>query len=248
MMPSGAIVPAGWAMRRFPLEAMLRLYAQCSPRLVEISKDFLRDAVSIKELGRSLEQVGRRHGSTFAYAGTTDLVGCSGLSWSRYREYLRIQIAQARFLQCAVFRFFLGAATGACGRQEAIARIRAFAEDCAPAVAAVEIDGGLECELPVLGDIVAQTSVQVVVDLENMRSAGLSSATVLDAVPLDRIAYFHQRNLPGVWVEHEPTLEDELLWHRACPDGIFLWEPKRVEEPALIEELFLEYRKTDREH
>jgi hypothetical protein len=232
--------PAGWALRRWRLDEFIALVETCQPSLVEISKDFLRDDVSLKGLARALSSV-RAPGAALAYAGTTDLVACDGLPWTRYRAYVAVQIAQAKFLDCSRFRFFVG--TGSSTPLPVVLdRVRALCADIAPMEACIEIHGGFECTPGHLAALLQDTPVQVVVDFENMHHAGLTSDGLRERLPRQRIAYFHHRNLRGVWTEHAASLQDEACWHAWVPDGDFLWEPKTVDDPRRIRELLDEYR------
>jgi hypothetical protein len=125
---------------------------------------------------------------------------------------------------------------------ELVRRVQELCTDLAPINACVEIHGGLESQLAALGEILRSTPVKIVIDLENMYHAGLNLDELLAFVPIERVAYFHQRNLPGVWIEHRPSLKDESRCHELFPNHAFLWEPKTVEDPKRIEELFCEYR------
>ena len=59
-----------------------------------------------------------------------------------------------------------------------------------------------------------------------MHRARLSTDQLLEVIPLDRVAYFHQRNLPAVWIEHSASLEAESRWHAILPDADFLGNPR----------------------
>lgn len=81
----------------------------------------------------------------------------------------------------------------------------------------------------------------IVVDFENMHRAGHTTDALLAALPRDRVAYFHQRNLPGVWTEHEASLDDEPRWRERFAETPVLWEPKKVEDPERVRCLFAEF-------
>jgi hypothetical protein len=239
---AGRIAPAGWPLRRFNLDQLTSLLSPAPPPLLEISKDLLRDDVSLKALARLLS--GLRDGGTrdVAFAGTTDLTACAGFSWDRYRRYLAVQIAQAAFLECSMFRVLAGRAASSIGTHELVARLGALCGDMAPIQVCVEIHAGVESDPDVLRVLIAQTPIRIVVDVENMSRAGLSAAGLAAAVPLDRVAYVHLRNLPGVWVEQPALLDDERRWDAMMPAGRVLWEPKQIDDPPRVEELFREYR------
>lgn len=234
------IAPAGWPLRHFNLDELTELLGAFTPGLIEISKDLIRDDVSLKSLGRILDSV--RGGSRLSFAGTTDLVSCAGLSWERYRRYLAVQFAQARFLDCSDFRLLVGGRSTDISTEELVRRIEGICDDLAPIAPCLEIHGGMESDPDVLAVLLRDTPVQVVLDFQNVCQAGWTSDEVLATVPVDRIVYFHQRNLPGVWTEHPASLEDEACWQARCPDAFFLWEPKTVDEPFRIRELYRNYR------
>jgi hypothetical protein len=238
------ISPAGWALRHFAIDEMETLLNLSAPRLVEISKDFLRDGVSLKTLAAALSRIRHVSRAELAFAGSTDLMACAGLSWDEYRRYLAVQIAQARFLECSLFRLFAGAPSPSVTLSDLTARVRDFCADLTPIAACVEIHGGIESHPDVLAELLRCTPVKVVIDFENAHRAGLTRARLLEIVPLDRVAYVHQRNLPGTWTEHQASLEDELQWQEFIPTRAFLWEPKTVEEPRRVQELFREYRRS----
>jgi hypothetical protein len=110
--------------------------------------------------------------------------------------------------------------------------------------ACIEVHAGIESSLPTLTELLLSAPAKLVIDFENMHRAGLTSDALLAAVPLDRVAYFHQRNLPGVWTEHPASLQDECRWRLLAPEAVFLWEPKTVESPHRVQELFREYRRS----
>jgi len=237
------IVPAGWATRHFSLAELDELYSECNPKLIEISKD-LADAVSLKALGQTLDGLRDRTGAALAFAGTSDLVSCAGIPWPRYHLYLGVQFAQARSLGCSWFRLLLGNAAAGVVMTEFIQRVRQVCVDLAPITPCFEVHGGIESDPAVLQELVQATPAKVVVDFENLQRAQLSADHLLAIVPPQRIAYFHQRNLPSVWTEHAPSLPDEARWHALLPETPFLWEPKAVEDPDRIKELFCEYRRS----
>ncbi len=238
------LFPAGWTLRRFSLNEFFRLMEIARPCLVEISKDFLRDDVSLKSLGQQLDRLAQQHPFTLSYAGTTDFVSCAGMGWERYRQYLAVQSAEARFIGCSIFRAFVGMPEPATDVGVVVRRLNLFCTDLAPMQVAVEIDGGLECNLAVLRRILEETPVRVVIDLENTQRCGVAMADMLAMLPPERIAYMHFRNLSDTWVEHEATREAESAWHRAIPDAMALWESKAIVDPERIKELFFEYRST----
>ena len=240
------VTPSGWPLRQFTIDELTRLLTACAPRLIEISKDSIRDDVSLKDLAHALTDIRALHSSELSFAGTTDLVRCAKFSWERYRQYLAIQFAQARFLDASLFRILLGSAgstTTSVG--ELTDRVKAVCRDLAPIQVCIEIHAGAESEPVVLTELLRCTPVRFVIDFENMQRAELTSDRLLELIPNDRIAYFHQRNLPGVWIEHQESLQDECLWHGTLPEAPFLWEPKTVTDPKRIQDLFYEYRSTN---
>jgi hypothetical protein len=236
------ISPAGWPLRRFNLEPLADLLKSCAPPLIEVSKELIRKDLSLKALARTLSGVRASAGVETAFAGTTDFVSCGGFPWPRYRLYLGVQVAQARFLECTLFRALLGEPAPAVSLTDLIGRVRDFCSDAAPLQVCIEIHGGVESDPAALAELLRRTAVKIVVDCANVDQAGLSLDRLLETVPGERIAYFHQRNLPGVWTEYPASLEDERRCHRLFPRSFFLWEPKTVDDPQRIQELFREYR------
>jgi hypothetical protein len=241
---STALYPAGWTLRYFNLDEFVSLLSQCPAALVEISKDFLRDAISLKALSRELDRLRGERGFALSYAGTTDFVSCADLTWQRYRRYVAVQAAEAKFLDCSLFRAFVGNSRPGVAESDVIVRLSDFCDDMHPIEVAVEIDGGMESNLSVLEHLLDETPAKVVIDFENMTRSGIHTEDMFRAVPPDRIAYFHQRNLPGVWTEHQASLADETEWRGRVPGGLFLWESKELVKPDVIRETFLEYRAT----
>lgn len=241
-MQGNAITLAGWPLRGCSTDQFLDAITTFRPRMVEFSKDFLRDDVSVKGLAARLAEVRAKNAFDLSYAGTTDLVNCAGMSWQRYRLYVAVQIAQARFLDCTHFRFFLGGTSSDIDIPELICRVLDFSSDLSPMKPCLEIHGGLESDAEVLGALLDRTAVEIVVDVENMHHAGLAFDQMQDLLPTERVAYLHLRNLPGIWVEN-PTIEaDEERWHDLIPGRPVLWEPKTVDDPERILELLREYR------
>jgi hypothetical protein len=233
--------PAGWPLRHCTVGELVSLLAH-RPPLVEISKDFIRDAVSLKELGVAISTLRDGGHVDVAFAGTTDLIDCAGLPWNRYRRYLAVQGAQARFLDCSYFRLFVGEPSASVPMAEVIRRVREACEELAPMATCIEIHAGMESQPAVLAELMRSTPAHVVLDVEGMQRAGLTVEALLRLVPQERVAYLHQRNLPPHWVEHDASLEDEVHLHERFRGWSFLWEPKTVDDPRRIRELFGEYQ------
>jgi hypothetical protein len=239
------ITPAGWPLRRFDavgLEGLLRL---ASPTLVEVAKDQLDDGISLKELERLLRRVVRDTGAALSFAGTSDLVGLAGLEWEHYRRYLAVQLAQARFLGCSKFRPLLGRADDRVDVAALAGRLETLCRDAGPMTVCVEVHDGPERDPDVLAELLRRAPIMIVLDLQNVRRAGYDFEAFRSVVPDDRIAYVHQRNLPGVWTEDPETIADEMRWSTVLASAPFLWEPKTVDDPTRIRELYGEYRRSD---
>jgi hypothetical protein len=234
--------PAAWPLRHFEVDELLGFVSEYPPRALELSKDFLDGGVSLKGLAQSLERVRAENTFELVLAGTTDLVRCAGFPWDRYRRYLSVQVAQARFLDCTGFRLLVGARSPDVEHSTVIDRIGALCEDLAPVQAYVELHGGIETEPAVLADLLKRTPLKVVIDLQNMQRAGLTLEGLRAVLPPERVAYFHVRNLPDVWIEDPASLGDQHECQRRYPDALLLWEPKTVDEPERIQERFIEYR------
>jgi hypothetical protein len=234
------VTPAAWPLRRFSPDGLVSLFEPLEPPLVEISKEMLRAGVSLKRLGEAIERIARDR-AKIAFAATTDLTRCSGMTWERYRRYLAVQIAQSRFLGCGLFRVLVGPPSATLDRSELARRIHDVCADLEPAVACIEIHAGIESDVETLAEILRSTPVQVVVDFANMERAGLTRDRLLEILPIGRIAYFHQRNLPPAWIEHPSSLAEAEVWQTLAPDVPFLWEPKTLDEPARIQEIYSRY-------
>jgi hypothetical protein len=241
-MDRNSIFPAAWPLRHFEVNELLGLVSEYPPRVLELSKDFLGGGVSLKDLARLLEGVRAGNSIDLVLAGTTDLVRCAGFPWERYRRYVAVQMAQARFLECTGFRLMVGPRSSDVDSGTVIDRVGTLCEDLSPVQACVEIHGGVESELSVLAELLQSTPIMIVIDLENLDRAGLTTEELRAVLPPERVAYFHVRNLPGVWTEHPATLSAQYEWQRDYPDAVFLWEPKSVNAPERIRESFIEYR------
>jgi hypothetical protein len=242
---SRCLWPAGWALRRFAPQDIEALHRSCAPSIVEISKECFRERSSLKDLSRALSAFRKRCPFEVAFAGTTDLVGCSSFPWSAYRRYVGVQLAQAKFLDCSMFRLLLGESSTLVSVEEMIRRVMDLCEDFRPLRLCIEIHAGFESMPPVLAALLDQTPLEVVVDVENALRAHLTADVLSTIVPSDRIAYFHQRNLDDTWVEHRASLVEERRYRELYPDAVFLWEPKTVDEPGTIQEIYLEYQSPD---
>jgi hypothetical protein len=241
-MNRSPVFPAAWPLRHFNADDLLRLVSEYPPRVLELSKDFLDGDVSLKGLARGLERVRGGNSLELVLAGTTDLVRCAGFPWERYRRYLAVQMAQAKFLDCTGFRLLVGPRLPCVEDGTVIDRIETLCEDLSPVQAYVEIHGGIESEPAVLAELLQRAPIMVVIDLQNMQRAGLTSEELRAVLPPERVAYFHVRNLPGVWIEDPASLSEQHESQRRYPGVSFLWEPKTVDEPARIQESFIEYR------
>ena len=146
-------------MRRFTLEELMRLLEASRPRLIELSKDAISDQVSLKALARAIAEVRRAHDAELSFAGTTDLIKCAGFSWERYRQYLAVQFAQARFLESSMFRLLLGRSS--CAQvplAEVIRRVKAVCCDLDPIEVCIEIHAGVESDPDALVGVAVQHS------------------------------------------------------------------------------------------
>lgn len=237
-----AIWPAGWALRRFSPDQFASFLDLYEFPILEISKDYIREGASLKTLALFLADHRRRFSFKVSFAATTDLVNGSGFCWESYRRYLGVQVAQAHFLECSLFRVLIGKATSSVSHKEVVRRVLDLCTDLRPVTAAIEIHATLESEPAMLEALVEQTPASIVVDLENMFRAGMTLETLLSIVPMERIAYFHQRNLGKTWIEHELTAGDEERCHQLFPHSAFLWEPKTLDDPELIQQMFHEYQ------
>ncbi len=235
-MTRTATGPAAWPLRGCSLETLEEILLAAGGDLVEVGKEWLRAGVSLKRLARILDRLRGARRVTLAFAATTDLAGCDGFPWARYRDYLAVQRAQARFLGCSLFRVLLGRASPGAAPAPLLDRLNALCADLAPIEACVELHGGRECEPELLAAIVAQTPASLVVDVENALRAGLTAERIARIVPPARVAYLHCRNLEGRWVENPETLAEERRWREILPHGRFLWEPKSIDDPHRIRE------------
>lgn len=236
------VAPAGWATRHCTVEEFVRILHGASSPIIEISKDLIGAGVSLKALGAALERLRASSNAVISFAGTTDLVTCAGMDWERYRLYFAVQLAQARFLEASLFRFFVGDADASISHREVVRRVATFCEDALPIKACIEVHAGVECEPQVLKRLVSDTPVYFVVDVEQFRRTKWEPEDFLTIVPVERVAYVHERNLSPVWIEDSALVADESRWRALLPRTVRLWEPKTIDDPLRIEEILREYR------
>lgn len=233
---------AGWPTRKFSMTEFENYLAKYLPPLVEISKDFLRDEVSIKELRRVIAQY--KETTIFSFAGTTDLTKCAGFNWLVYCDYLSIQAAQARFLGCSYFRCFVGQKT-TIPIEELLRRLEYLSKILEPLNLCIEIHGGYESNIKIISSLIEKTRVDIVVDFANMLAAKMSSDELMEVLPQKRIAYFHIRNLPGVWEEDTDSANIQEQWCYKNYEIPVLWEPKSLTESTQLRELLDKYAATN---
>lgn len=214
-----------------------------TPGVIEISKDLIDGAISTKELYLTLARHLETHPqAVVSYAATTDFTTCAGLGWDAYQNYIAIQSSQARFLRSSYFRFFVGKERNF-PPEELLNRLSSLQRLVAPAIPAIEIHCGWESDISQLSTLVAKTSFPFVIDFANGLASGLTYDELSAVIPGQRILYFHTRNLPGIYLEHSPSIEDEKQWRKSYPNVPLLWEPKEI-GCQRIKDLAHEFRKT----
>lgn len=236
------IFPAGWPLRLLSLGELKNIIEKHKPSLVEVSKDQV-NSVSIKQLKKILLTAQKTSGFSLSFAGTTNFSSCSGFEWSRYLCYLDIQVAQARFLGCEFFRVILGddLSPGRIGLTAL--RLEEFCRRTKPIIVCVETHGASECDPQTLRKLLDKCPVDVVIDFANIYDAGYSMEDFLSYVPMRRIAYSHQRNLPfDIWTEHAKSSIAEIEWSRVSKNKPRFWEPKELIDAKTIKELYDGYR------
>lgn len=231
------IAVAAWPMRNFEPARAVALWRATAQPLIEVAKDFV-DTLSLKSLALELDRVRRETGARLSFAGTTDLVQCGGMPWDRYRQYLAVQSAQARFLGAEYFRLFAGPASAACSRETLLRRIEDVVLDLDPITPCIEIDQGVECDPETLLSLLDIPRLAIVLDIGNAADSGLEADWLHRSLPPGRVAYVHHRNA-ATWMEHEGSRLEEERWRAALPTTPFLWEPKGLQDPARIERLVL---------
>lgn len=224
---------AGWGTREFTLDELANYLKNSKFKVLEISKYFVEGPVSIKQTFNLIKNYKQENNSIISYAGTSDFVNCSGMSFKDYLDYLSIQVAQARFLQADTFRVLVG---GKLNSSEPIMeRLLEFAEMIKPMRVLIEIHGGWESSMENIKEIVKSTDFNFVIDFQNILESDLSYELLHDVISEDRIEYFHTRNINSFYVEHEISLKEEKKWVSKNLSTEILWEPKLIEKKKLVE-------------
>lgn len=226
---------AGWPLRKFSAEETERYLEDFQPHLFEVSKDQVTKNASIKSLYKLLRKYRSERELEVSYAGTTDFVECSELSFSEYKEYLKIQAAHANFIEADFFRVLVGGEKDT--EAEVLKRLSVFDEFLGDTNAVIEFHGGWESNPENIERIVEETEFQFVIDFQNLLYSGLRFEDLESILPVDRIAYFHTRNLPNIYIEDESALEERKKWQQIMEEKPVLWEPKELQKQSVKEEI-----------
>ena len=225
-LSNNRLLLSGWALRDFTIDELDSYLKSLEGNPFELSKDIFK-SVSIKNIYRSLKQ---HQISQVSYAGTTNIVSAGGLPFHTYTKYLRIQLAQAQFLNANSFRLLIGD-----GRSEkVIQRLNEISTEYDSIRFITEIHSGWESEIQNLNSLINSTNIRFVIDFQNIYDSNLSSSNLLEMIPCERVAHFHTRNLTGIYVEDDRIELDELEWRSSFPQAPIYWEPKKLTKEKVI--------------
>jgi len=224
---------SGWATRDFSIAELETYLATVKPGYFEVSKDLVDGEISIKALKTSVNNAYSNNlVGKVAYAGTTNFCSTSGFEFNEYLEYLRIQWSQAAFLGASVFRVMIGGDSSV-SNEIVESRLAQFAELISPMQVGIEIHGGWESTMSAIESILTSTAYGFVIDFQNLIESDLHCQDVRDCIPKERILYFHARNLPGHYIEHNESLAEQLWWCNKY-DKPILWEPKKLSKEQIL--------------
>jgi hypothetical protein len=221
---------SGWATKEFSLDELKNYLEKYNPPILEISKDFVDGGVSIKKTYELIKEYKKYHSIVLSYAGTTDFVDCSGLSFEEYIKYLSIQSSQAKFLSSDFFRVLIGGNRNS--SEKVLDRLSLFSKLISPAKILIEIHGGWESSLKNIKKIVEETDYGFVIDFQNILESNLSFNKLNSLIPKKRIIYYHCRNIDS-YIENEKTLSEEKNWTPNKED--ILWEPKLIKKKKILD-------------
>ncbi|NKB60711.1 MAG: TIM barrel protein [Gammaproteobacteria bacterium] len=217
---------AGWPLRDLTLDELNGLFTsghiQSTEGALELAKDFV-ESRSIKKLAAV---IGQYDFNVLSFAGTTDFCNMSGMGERDYFRYLKIQFAEAAFLNCNMFRALVGEAGQALSNAALIYRLNQAQDMLGNIELVFETHGGRETELETLCAILDHTSFRYVVDISNIGQSE-SVQYFMENDLSDRIAYFHIRNW-GRHVEDDVSLAWEQELMKKYPNQRFMFEPKMI--------------------
>ncbi|MGY4884348.1 MAG: hypothetical protein ACP5NZ_02090 [Nanobdellota archaeon] len=223
---------SGWATKEFSIEELKDYLCTTNPLIFEISKDFVDGNVSIKKIHGLLMDYRKSKDMLVSYAGTTDFIDCSGLSFEEYSKYLAIQASQAKFLDSDFFRVLIGGNPDSNGK--ILERLASFAKMIAPAKIVIEIHKGWESSIKNIKRLIEKTDYDFVIDFQNLLESNLSFKKLNGMIPKERIAYYHCRNLDS-YTEDKISLPEEKEWIDDYQKNKLLWEPKMIKKEKILE-------------
>lgn len=240
---------AGWGTKEFDEKEFEDYLCLAKPKIIEISKDFADNGISLKKLKKILGgYLSKNKSSMVSFAGTTDFITCAGMPFDEYLSYLKIQIAQAKFLKSSFFRVLVGGQIGKkINRNKIFSRLKKMEQLASPMKLVIEIHNGFESDPEIIKYLIGKTKYLFLVDFQNLIKSRLSYGMLSSVLPKKRIAYFHFRNIEGKYSEHRESAQEEKIWRKNCIGMEFLWEPKKISSKK-IKDIFYEYQNSDREH
>ena len=235
-MVSISVNVSGWGTKDFS-EEDLRIYLnRHKPTLLEISKDLVDGKISIKKIYKIISEYKSKFDANISYAGTTDFVDCSGLSFLDYLRYLEIQASQAKFLKCQYFRGMIGGNPKT--RIDVISRLKKFQNKLRDCKLLIEIHGGWESSLENIKKLVDYTNYDFVIDFQNVLESKLTFKEIKNIIPKTRIQYYHDRNLTYLddgYIEHKESILEKQKWSTYTSTRNILWEPKKIGKGRILE-------------
>lgn len=220
-MKNRNILLSGWATREYDYNDLSN-YIDSKPDFFEISKDLCEsEKISIKDIKKILS-----NNVKIYYAGTTDFCNCSGFSFEEYIKYLKIQYAEANFLNAEAFRIMIGDNTEI-SSEEIVNRIKFFSKLIYPIKTCIEIHGGWESKIENIEKVLELDNLYFVFDSQNIKESRLNIDVLEEKIPEEKILYYHIRNFKD-HIEFSESLELEKKW--ISKDKKIFWEPKKIEK------------------
>lgn len=226
---------AGWPLREFNSREIEKYLKEFQPEIFEVSKDQITKNASIKRLYKVLKDYKSKNNLKVSYAGTTDFEACSGLDFNEYKEYLKIQAEHAKFLQADFFRVLVGGEKGT--EKDILERLEKFDSLLGDIRILIEFHGGWETNLDNIEKLVDETDFLFVVDFQNIVNSGITFEELNEILPVQRIAYFHARNMPKDYIEDKSILDERRKWQKYMKEKPVLWEPKELQKQDVKDDI-----------
>lgn len=231
---------SGWATRNFTLQELKEYLYNYKPYILEISKDFVENNISIKKLFVLLEEYKKDNELIISFAGTTDFITSSNLSFKDYLNYLSIQGFESVFLKSDFFRVIIG---DNLKDNNILNKLSDFKKIIYPVKIIIEIHAGWESNLENITKIINETNFNFVIDFQNLYKSKITFKELLNFIPKDRVEYYHIRNLPCDYIEDNNILLDEKNIFKN--NNLVLWEPKLIDKDK-IKSLFYNFKLIDK--